>query len=157
MGPSGSGGPMGGTNFFYIYIPIKFSKCSALHYISPGKVVPPPRREEVLVLVPFQSSKGKCKWNWQIDNVVVNVNTWHSIYLRRIYGGTWSCFARAEYYKSTREENSGRLLAVRRGNSLVANAAFASTGECTRELFERMRADDIKAIIVSDELIGHET
>jgi len=68
-----------------------------------------------------------------------------------------SCSARAQYYKDTGEENRRRLLAVRRGNSLVANAAFASTGEHTKELFERMRADDIKTIVVSDELICRET
>jgi len=67
------------------------------------------------------------------------------------------CSARAEYYKSTREEHRGRLLAVSSGNSLVANAAFASTGEYTRKLFERMRADDLKAVVVSDELICRET
>ena len=67
-----------------------------------------------------------------------------------------SCAARKEYYESTVQEKSPRILAVKRGKALVSNAAFTSTGENTKELFERMRDDDIKAIVVSDELICRE-
>ena len=75
---------------------------------------------------------------------------------RNLWRHMKSCSARAEYCKDTGDENGSRLLAVRRGNSLVANAAFARTGEHTKELFERMRADDVKAVVVSDDLICRE-
>ena len=67
-----------------------------------------------------------------------------------------SCAARKEYYESPGQENAKRLLAVKWGNTLVSNAAFAGAGEHTKELFERMRDDDIKAIVMSDELICRE-
>ena len=67
-----------------------------------------------------------------------------------------SCAARKEYFGRTGEENARRLLAIKRGTSLVSNAAFAATGEHTKELFDRMRDDEVKSIVVSDELICRE-
>ena len=67
-----------------------------------------------------------------------------------------SCAARKEYFGRTGEENARRLLAVKRGTSLVSNAAFATTGEHTKELFDRMRDDEVKSIVVSDKLICRE-
>jgi len=67
-----------------------------------------------------------------------------------------SCAARKEYFGRTGEENARRLLAVKRGTSLVSNAAFATTGEHTKELFDRMRDDEVKSIVVLDKLICRE-
>jgi len=67
-----------------------------------------------------------------------------------------SCVVRREYYGSSNVECEKRIAAVRRGKSLIVNAAFTSEDGLVNELFVRMRDDDIKQVVISDELLCRE-
>jgi len=66
------------------------------------------------------------------------------------------CMARKEYFEKT--EESKRIVAVKRGRSLVTNAVFSDTSEndLVSELLQHMRNDDVKTIVMSDQLICRE-
>ena len=70
-----------------------------------------------------------------------------------------TCLVRKEYYRSHPEESDQkrkRVAAVRRGQAFVTNAAFANKENSLQKLFNRMKDDKVKQIVVSDELICRE-
>ena len=81
---------------------------------------------------------------------------------KNLWRHTKSCLARKEYYMKHPVETEGnssekRILAVKRGESLVNHAIFSGKDdEAMAELLSRMRSDEIKDIVVADELICHE-
>ena len=75
---------------------------------------------------------------------------------------TKTCLARKEYYKPHPAEHDEdnkpkRIMAVKRGESLVNTAIFsAKDSDVMIEVLSRMRCDEIKDIVASDDLICHE-
>lgn len=73
-----------------------------------------------------------------------------------------TCLLRKEYYSSHLDANGDdegkkrRVLAVKNGQALVANALFENAEENLNELLRRMRDDEIKEIVLADELIRRE-
>jgi len=64
--------------------------------------------------------------------------------------------ARKKYFEKT--EESKRIVAVKRGRLLDTNAVFSDTFEndLVSELLQHMRDDDVKTIVMSDQLICRE-
>lgn len=78
---------------------------------------------------------------------------------KNLWRHTKVCLVRKEYYRSHPDESDKkkqRVAAVRRGQALVNNAAFDKKGNSLNELISRMRDDEVKQIVVSDELICRE-
>jgi len=63
------------------------------------------------------------------------------------------CSSDDDDFENTHVEHSKRILAVKRGRSLVPNAVFTSDNQLVSELLQHMRDDDVKTIVMSDELI----
>jgi len=66
------------------------------------------------------------------------------------------CSSDDDDFENTHVEHSKSILAVRRGRSLVGNAVFTSDNQLVSELLQHMRDDDVKTIVMSDELICRE-
>jgi len=68
------------------------------------------------------------------------------------------CTARKDYYEGSNVDPPKKILAVKRGTELVANAAASSHAyaDSVQELLERMRDGEIKDAVMSDELICRE-
>ena len=70
-----------------------------------------------------------------------------------------SCTARKEYYETHPQTDScaqKRTLAVKRGQQLVNNAAFSNDEDSLAVLMNRMRDDEVKEIVMGDELLKRE-
>ena len=70
-----------------------------------------------------------------------------------------TCMTRKEYYETHPQVGScpqKRTLAVKRGQQLVSNAAFSNDRKCLEVLMNRMRDDEVKAIVMEDELLRRE-
>jgi len=72
-----------------------------------------------------------------------------------------TCLARRDYYKCHAQEvDNGsrckRVMAVKRGQSLIYQAVLTERDDSLEQLFNRMRDDDVKAIAISDDLIRRE-
>jgi len=70
-----------------------------------------------------------------------------------------TCSARSDYYQAHQEvgnDQKKRILAVKRGQTLVNNAAYDNTDDSLPELMTRMRDDEVKDIVQSDNLIRRE-
>ena len=70
-----------------------------------------------------------------------------------------TCSARSDYYQAHHEVGNGqkkRILAVKRGQHLVSNAAFSDTDNCLAKLMSQMRDDEVRDTIMADELIWRE-
>lgn len=72
-----------------------------------------------------------------------------------------TCKARLQYYADHPTGDSGdskkkRILDVKRGQELVHNAVFTNSDESLIALANRMRDDDIKSVVIADELICRE-
>ena len=66
------------------------------------------------------------------------------------------CSTHDDDFENTHVEHSKRMLAVKCVRSLVSNAVFTSDNQLVSELLQHMRDDDVKTIVISDELICHE-
>jgi hypothetical protein len=66
-----------------------------------------------------------------------------------------SCLLRAEYY-NTHSRNNKKRMVVKHGQAIVNNAVYKDNEDITIELLLRMRDDEIKEIVVADELIRRE-
>ena len=78
---------------------------------------------------------------------------------KNLWRHTKTCSARSHYYQADQEEGNGqkkRILAVKRGQHLVSNAAFSDTDDCLAELVSRMRDDEVRDTVMADELIRRE-
>jgi hypothetical protein len=72
------------------------------------------------------------------------------------------CHARVEYFQShpsndvSDDGKKKKIMGVKHGQELIHTAIFEKTDDNLIELFRRMRDDDIKSIVIADELICHE-
>jgi len=64
--------------------------------------------------------------------------------------------ARKVYFEKT--EESKRIVAVKRGRLLVTNAVFSDTSDndLVSELLQHMRDNDVKTVVMSNQLICRE-
>jgi len=78
---------------------------------------------------------------------------------KNLWRHTKVCLVRKEYYRSHPDESDNkkqRAAAVDMARLFVNNAAFEKKGNSLNELINRMRDDEVKQIVVSDELICRE-
>ena len=81
---------------------------------------------------------------------------------KNLWRHTKTCVARKVYYETHPQMNSAdhstpkRILAVKRGQSFVLNATCVNDENALSELMKRMRDDEVKQVIMGDELICRE-